>query len=96
MGKGKAMKLTDCEKVHGYLIEYAYAHQSELGFRWGDIIKYTPRQVSEILAKMPNIEPKTAHWIGEHTPFRCSNMECGHYSDSKTPYCPYCGKKMGE
>ena len=30
-------------------------------------------------------------WLGNHTPFRCKR--CGHYSDTRTPYCAYCGKK---
>ena len=40
---------------------------------------------------MPTIEPPTTEWLGNHTPFRCKR--CGHYSDSRTPYCTYCGKK---
>lgn len=39
----------------------------------------------------PTIEPLTTEWLGTHTPFRCK--QCGHYSDSRTPYCAYCGKK---
>ena len=50
----------------------------------------------EDIEAMQTIEPKTAHWIGEHTPFRCSNPECGHYSDSRTRYCAHCGSKMVE
>lgn len=33
----------------------------------------------------------TTEWLGNHTPFRCKR--CGHYSDTRTPYCAYCGKK---
>ena len=33
----------------------------------------------------------TTEWLGNHTPFRCKR--CGHYSDNRTPYCAYCGKK---
>jgi hypothetical protein len=39
----------------------------------------------------PTIEPPTTEWIGNHTPFRCKR--CGHCSDTRTPYCAYCGKK---
>ena len=48
----------------------------------------------EILQKIdvqPTIEPPTTEWLGNHTPFRCKR--CGHYSDTRTPFCAYCGKK---
>jgi hypothetical protein len=35
-------------------------------------------------------EPKT-EWLGSYSPYRCG--VCGRYSDSKTPYCCYCGRK---
>lgn len=38
-------------------------------------------------------ENRKTSWIGSYTPYCCP--ECGHYSDSKTPYCAYCGRKMG-
>ena len=40
----------------------------------------------------PTIEPLPTEWLGNHTPFRCKR--CGHYSDTRTPYCAYCGKKV--
>ena len=42
---------------------------------------------SKLGFKMDN----TTEWLGNHTPFRCKR--CGHYSDTRTPYCAYCGKK---
>ena len=33
----------------------------------------------------------TTEWLGNHTPFRCKR--CGHYSDTRTPYCAYCGRR---
>ncbi len=48
--------MIDSGNVHGYLLEYAYAHQADLGFRLGDIIKFTPSQVADILAKMSTID----------------------------------------
>lgn len=33
------------------------------------------------------------YWIGNYTPYRCSNQKCNHYVDSKVPYCPYCGNR---
>ena len=89
--KGEAMMLIDSEKVHGHLIEYAYNHQHEFGFHWGDIIKFTPSQVADILAKMPTIEPPTTTWLGSYTPYTCEH--CGFHVDSKTRYCPECGRK---
>ena len=37
------------------------------------------------------INDNTTEWLGNHTPFRCKR--CGHYSDTRTPYCAYCGKE---
>ena len=37
---------------------------------------------------------QTTTWIGNFCPYKCEN--CGHYSDSKTPFCAYCGRKMVE
>lgn len=85
------MRLIDSEKVHGHLIEYAYNHQHEFGFHWGDIIKFTPSQVADILAKMPTIEPPTTTWLGSYTPYTCEH--CGFHVDSKTRYCPDCGRR---
>ena len=33
----------------------------------------------------------TTTWLGNYCPYRCEH--CGHYSDSKTPYCAWCGRK---
>lgn len=43
------------------------------------------------LSKLGFKTDNTIEWLGNHTPFRCKR--CGHYSDSRTPYCAYCGKK---
>jgi len=36
-------------------------------------------------------ESFTTHWTGNNTPYRCA--KCGHYTDNKTPYCAWCGRK---
>jgi hypothetical protein len=33
----------------------------------------------------------TTTWLGNYCPYRCEH--CGHYSDSKTPYCAWCGRR---
>ena len=30
-------------------------------------------------------------WLGSYCPYRCEH--CGHYTDSKTPYCAWCGRR---
>jgi hypothetical protein len=30
-------------------------------------------------------------WLNPYCPYKCER--CGHYSDSKTPYCAWCGRK---
>lgn len=33
----------------------------------------------------------TTEWLGSYAPYKCKH--CGHYSDSTTPYCAYCGRR---
>ena len=33
----------------------------------------------------------TTTWLGNYCPYRCEH--CGHYSDSKTPFCAWCGRR---
>lgn len=33
----------------------------------------------------------TTTWFNPYCPYTCQH--CGHYSDSKTPFCAYCGRK---
>ena len=73
----------------------------------GDALKYaidkrmddsTDESFSEGLAEamieigfMPTIEPPTTTWLGNFCPYRSEH--CGHYSDSKTPFCAWCGRR---
>lgn len=36
-------------------------------------------------------EQNTTTWLGDFCPYRCEH--CGHYSDSKTPFCAWCGRR---
>ena len=47
--------------------------------------------MGEVTQSKLGFKTDTTEWLGNHTPFRCK--QCGHYSDSRTPYCAYCGKK---
>ena len=33
----------------------------------------------------------TTTWLGDFSPYQC--MKCGKHTDSKTPYCAWCGRK---
>lgn len=73
----------------------------------GDALKYaidkrmddsTDESFSEGLSEamieidfMPTIEPSTTTWLGNFCPYRCGH--CGRYVDSKTRYCPDCGRR---
>lgn len=39
----------------------------------------------------PTISPPTTTWLGNYSPYQCSH--CGYHVDSKTKYCPECGRK---
>ena len=34
---------------------------------------------------------ETTTWIGDYSPYQCK--QCGYHVDSKTRYCPECGRK---
>lgn len=60
-----------------------------------NVCKRSPSKSMHIwysISALPSATQNTT-WIGSYTPYCCS--ECGHYSDSRTPYCAYCGRKMG-
>ena len=38
-----------------------------------------------------SIEPPTTTWLGSYSPYTCE--KCGYHVDSKTRYCPDCGRK---
>lgn len=39
----------------------------------------------------PTIEPPTTTWLGSYSPYTCE--KCGYHVDSKTRYCPDCGRR---
>ena len=39
----------------------------------------------------PTIEPPTTTWLGSYSPYTCE--KCGFHVDSKTRYCPDCGRR---
>lgn len=36
-------------------------------------------------------EQPTTTWLGNYCPYTCQH--CGKHSDSKTPYCAWCGRR---
>lgn len=73
----------------------------------GDALKYaidkrmddsTDESFSEGLSEamieidfMPTIEQPVTTWLGSYTPYTCEH--CGFHVDSKTRYCPECGRR---
>ena len=53
--------------------------------------KYHDGKRSILIDVASTIEPPTTTWLGDFCPYKCEH--CGHYSDSKTPYCAWCGRK---
>lgn len=48
-------------------------------------------EIKERLDDAPTIEPPTTTWLGSYSPYTCE--KCGYHVDSKTRYCPNCGRK---
>ena len=36
-------------------------------------------------------QPLTTTWLGSYSPYTCKH--CGYHVDSRTKYCPECGRK---
>ena len=39
----------------------------------------------------PTIEPPTTTWLNPYSPYTCQH--CGKHTDSKTPFCAWCGRR---
>lgn len=48
-------------------------------------------EIKERLDATPTIEPPTTTWLGDFSPYTCKH--CGYHVDSKTRYCPDCGRR---
>lgn len=60
-----------------------------------DVSPESIERIAEAVAKrLAKPERPTAHWLGNYCPYTCSNQKCGKTSDSKTPFCRYCGARM--
>ena len=53
--------------------------------------KYHDGKRSILIDVAPTIEPPTTKWLGDYSPYQCKR--CGRYVDSKTRYCPECGRR---
>lgn len=84
------MRMIDADALNAKMYHDAFETDSDMQ-KWdsGCWIRY--KMFEKNLEDTPTIEPPTTEWLGNHTPFRCKR--CGHYTDSKTPYCAYCGRK---
>lgn len=68
------------ETIEKILSEYPDAHY--------------PQWYAAIIEKIKPIEKRgEGYWIGNYTPYKCSNPKCNHYVDSIVPYCPHCGNR---
>lgn len=55
-------------------------------------------EIPKLINEQPTIKPQTTArklptttWLGSYTPYTCEH--CGFHVDSKTRYCPDCGRK---
>lgn len=52
----------------------------------------------EVFRLLPSAQPPTTNntgkWLGKYCPYTCD--QCGKTSDSRTPFCRYCGADMRE
>ena len=48
-------------------------------------------EVEDLVDDAPTIEPQTTTWLNSYSPYQCE--KCGFHVDSKTRYCPECGRR---
>ena len=48
-------------------------------------------EIARLINKQPTIEPPTTTWLNPYSPYKCKH--CGKHTDSKTPFCAWCGRK---
>lgn len=84
-------KTAEWEAQALHMVEVTMHDEDETEWRRWSAVLTERSAFKHDIADAPTIEPPTTEWLGNHTPFRCKR--CGHYSDTRTPYCAYCGKK---
>lgn len=51
-----------------------------------------PKDVFGYIAGFPVADVReTTTWLGNYCPYTCQH--CGKHTDSKTPYCAWCGRR---
>ena len=58
-----------------------------------NVCKRSPSKLIRIwysISALPSAT-QTTTWLGSYCPYTCQH--CGKHTDSKTPYCAYCGRK---
>lgn len=99
------MRLIDADAVRLALIYEGQDNSAKYGFKWNDIIRFTPSEVEEIIdRRVLTVEPKkkTGKWIrivkGERGysagDFRCSECGGANMCYCLTDYCCNCGAKL--
>lgn len=74
------------------IIEEIKGLQTYKLFEDDDMLLVDLDDVADILAN--HIKAKqnlTTTWLGNYTPYQCSH--CGKHTDSKTPFCAWCGRR---
>ena len=61
-----------------------------------NVCKRSPSKSMRVWYSISALPPatQTTTWLGDYCPYTCQH--CGKHTDSKTPFCPYCGRKMVE
>lgn len=55
-------------------------------------------EIPKLINEQPTIKPQTTArkpptttWLGSYCPYTCQH--CGKHTDSKTPFCAWCGRR---
>lgn len=48
-------------------------------------------EIPKLINGQPTIKPQTTTWLNPYCPYTCQH--CGFHVDSRTRYCPDCGRK---
>ena len=79
----------EAQALHMVEVTMHYEDKTEWR-RWSAVL--TERSAFKYdIADAPTIEQPTTTWLNPYSPYTCKH--CGYHVDSKTRYCPDCGRR---
>ncbi len=75
------------------LIDADALYESILTAEMGKVYRFCfpCKEMQQAIEEAPTIEQPVTTWLGDYSPYTCKH--CGKHTDSKTPFCAWCGRR---